>query len=1515
MQSTFDGERMNNDFPVPLSKQNKPVGAVMVVGGGIAGMQASLDLADSGFKVYLVEKEPAIGGHMAALDKTFPTNDCAMCTISPRLVTTAGHRNITVMTDTELLKLDGEAGHFTATVNHKPRYIDTTKCTACGDCAIVCPITVTDYFNGDLSQRKAAYKLYPQAVPNAFAVEKKGVAPCRDACPAGQRAQGYIAMIREGRYAEALRVIKEDNPFPGICGRICNHRCETACNRNLVDDPISIAALKRFVTDTVYAEPYVAPQPAARKFDERVAIIGSGPCGLTAAKDLVLAGYGVTIFEALPVAGGMLRVGVPEYRLPSWIVNREIQEILDLGVELRLNTPVDSLDNVFAQGFSSVLIAVGAHEGKKLPIPGADHPDVLVNTIFLRDVRMNNGPDLKDRHVLVLGGGNVAMDCARTALRLGAKKVDMAFLESRETMPAHEDEIAEAEEEGITFYPSRSFTRVLSENGKISGVEAVYVSFMKFEADGSLTLETVPNTEHTLDCDMVIFAIGQRAGLAFIPEDGGVGITRQRTIAVNPNTFATSRPGVFAAGDATTGTAFVIDAVAAGHKAADNLHKYLRGENIELRSHADLPVVKMNPTEVAEKIRRGEIKVQPRIKMQALNPETRTSTFEEVNRGFTEEEARLEALRCLQCGVCSECLACYYKCAAGAIDHNQIARTEKIEVGAVIMASGFELYDAHLSGEYGLGRYPNVVTSQQYERILSPSGPYSGHLKRPSDGQEPKRIAWIQCVGSRRADRNWCSAVCCMYATKQTIITQEHAPGTECTVFYIDFRAYGKGFDAYFERARSSGVRYVRVMPSTIKQRAATGDLEIQYALPDGRLLTETFDMVVLSVGLQAPRGMLHLSEELKLNLTPDGFCKTTNLSPLNTSREGVYVCGPFAEPKDIPETVMSASAAAARAMTLLAEGRHTLVAPKVYPPEIDVTAQEPRVGVFVCHCGTNIAGIVDVAAVTDYARSLPNVVVADHTLFTCSTDSQAKIQAAIKEYNLNRVVVASCTPRTHEPLFQNAIREAGLNFYLFELANIRDQCSWVHRDHPAAATEKAKDLVRMAVTKVRMVEPLQRKSLEFNHDALVIGGGVSGMTAACELAEQGFKVSIVERAAELGGNMRHLHFLLSHAEPQTLLMKLVEKTINHPNIQTFLNAEIVSFGGSLGKFKTTIRPHPLAPSPKGDGESVDEIVINHGVVIVATGAQPYQPTEYLYGQDPRILTQLELEEQIANQQSQIKNLKSIVMIQCVGSRNAERPYCSRLCCGQAVKNAMEIKKLNPQTEVYILYRDMRTYGLMESFYRQAREAGITFLRFDAERPPEVRADGSLQVTVHDEMLDAYVALEADRVVLSVAVIPRDDSDELAKLLKVPRTSDGFFQEAHLKLRPVDFASDGIFLCGMAHYPKKALTESVTQALAAAGRAATVLSNRTIEIEPIISHVNNEKCDGCAYCVDPCPFKAITLVEYQNEAGQTKKRVVVDETVCKGCGTCQATCPKGAIFVWHFKLDYLRAMTMAALGK
>ncbi|MFQ5408778.1 MAG: FAD-dependent oxidoreductase, partial [Anaerolineales bacterium] len=696
-----------------------PTGAALVIGGGIAGMQASLDLAQQGFKVYLAEVKSAIGGHMAQLDKTFPTNDCAMCTISPKLVDVGRHLNIEILTNTEVLAVEGEAGHFTARLRRNPRYIDAAKCTACGECAAVCPIDIPSKFDAGMAQQRAAFKLYPQAVPNAYAIDKRGVAPCRDACPAGQRAQGYIALIQAGRYADAMRTIKEDNPFPGICGRICNHRCELACNRNLVDEPLNIHLLKRFVADWAYARPREPVEPVPQTRSQRVGIIGAGPCGLTAAQDLVRQGYGVTVFEALPVAGGMLRVGVPEYRLPSAIVDREVQDIVDLGVDLRLNTRVTDLNSLFdVEGCDAVLVAAGAHEGKKLPIPGADLPEVLVNTEFLRDVRLAVSPEIKGRQVLVLGGGNVAIDCARTAVRLGAASVSMACLETRDALPAHQWEVEAAEEEGVVLYPARSFTRIESDAaGHVSGVECVNVTFMEFDAEGRLTLETEPGSEHVLPCDVVIFSIGQRAGLAFIPDDAGIAITPQRTVAVNPNTYATERPGVFAAGDATTGTSFVIEAVAAGHQAAAAIHTYLSGE--ALQPAPDLPVVKMTPAEIERRMAQGEFQPAARVPTPMLPVAERRDSFAEVELCYTEEQARAEAGRCLSCGVCSECLCCVVVCGVDAIDHNQVERIEEIEVGAVILAPGYQTYNAEHSAEYGLGRYPNVVTALQYERMLS----------------------------------------------------------------------------------------------------------------------------------------------------------------------------------------------------------------------------------------------------------------------------------------------------------------------------------------------------------------------------------------------------------------------------------------------------------------------------------------------------------------------------------------------------------------------------------------------------------------------------------------------------------------------------------------------------------------------------------------------------------------------------------------------------------------------------
>ena len=607
------------------SMNGEPTGAVMVVGGGIAGMQASLDLADQGFKVYLVESQSAIGGKMAQLDKTFPTNDCAMCTISPKLVETGRHPNIELLTDSEVLDIVGEVGNYTVEVKHHPRYIDTDVCIACGDCATVCPIVIPDEFNEGLAHRRAAFKLYPQAVPNAFAIEKLGVAPCRDACPAGQRAQGYIALIGEGRYDDAMRVIKLDNPFPGICGRICNHRCEIACTRGRVDEPINIRALKRFVTDKVYAEPRRPVEPVPRIHDESIAIIGAGPCGLTAAQDLAMAGYAVTVYESMPVAGGMLRLGVPEFRLPSEVVEREVRDIVDLGVRLELNHTVDNLDDLFEAGHDAILIAVGAHEGIRLPIPGADLPGVLINTRFLRDMRLGHYDDEADadvpplgEKVLVLGGGNVAIDVARSAVRLG-RDVHMACLEGRDEMPAHPWEIEAAEAEGITVHPGRTFEQILSDDeGNVTAVECRRVASFSFGDDGRLSVTTVDDSLHVLECDTVIFSVGQRAGLAFIPDDAGVGVTRQNTISIDPHTLAASRPGVFAAGDSVSGTSFVIEAVDSGHKAAASLIRYLQGEDLEPPPPPEVPVARPTDEELARRVASGRIERRPRVPLPEL---------------------------------------------------------------------------------------------------------------------------------------------------------------------------------------------------------------------------------------------------------------------------------------------------------------------------------------------------------------------------------------------------------------------------------------------------------------------------------------------------------------------------------------------------------------------------------------------------------------------------------------------------------------------------------------------------------------------------------------------------------------------------------------------------------------------------------------------------------------------------------------------------------------------------------
>ncbi len=1486
------------------------VGAVLVAGGGIGGMQAALDLAHAGFKVYLVEQEPAIGGTMALLDKTFPTNDCAMCIMSPKLVDCGRHLNIEILTMAELERVEGEAGRMVARVRQRPRFVDLDRCTGCGDCAEACPIIRPDEFNAGLSERKATYKLYPQATPNAFAIEKRGTAPCRSACPIHQRAEGYIALIHEGRYTEAYRTILEENPFPAICGRICNHLCETECSRRKVDEPIAIMRLKRFAVDWAWEhdQEEAARQPIRERFAAerppeppgRVAIVGAGPAGLTCAQDLNRLGYQVTVLEALPVAGGMMTVGVPAYRLPRDLIQREIDAIIEEGVDLRLNSPVHDLDALFEEGYNAIFVAIGAHKGRSLRIPGADLPEVYLNADFLRETALGNPPEIAGKRVLVLGGGNVAMDCARTAIRLGAAKVMAACLESCDLLPAHPWEVEEAREEGLELFDARTFLEIVAQEGHVGGVRCAEVNFRGFLPDGRPDMDIVEGSEHIIEADVVIWAIGL-APESDLVASSGIERRRNGTLVVDPETMMTTRQGIFAGGDVVTGTSFVVDAIAAGHKAARCIDRYIRGEagvpEPILQPEADL-----SEAEIQARLERGTITPQPRVADNLLPAAKRVHSFAEVYRPMSEEEARAEAARCLQCGLCSECLACLYACKADSINHEMAEQTLELEIGAVILTPGVETFDPALKEEFGYGRYPNVLTSIEFERMLSASGPFAGHIRRPSDGQEPRQVAWIQCVGSRDSacEQNYCSSVCCMYATKEAIIAKEHLATIEPTIFFLDIRAFGKGFEAYYEAARKEhGIRFVRSFVSSVKEDPQSGDLRITYAQADGTVVEEQFDLVILSVGLVPPAGVRDLAGRLGVDLNRYGFARTDEFAPVETSRPGVFVAGAFRSPKDIPETVVEASAAAAAAARLLAPARGTLTRTKTYPPEVDVRFEPPRVGVFICHCGINIGGVVNVPEVVEYARSLPGVAHAEHNLYTCSQDTQQAITERIIEHRLNRVVVASCTPRTHEPLFQDTIREAGLNPYLFEMTNIREQDSWVHKEVPATATAKAKDLVSMAVAKAQRLRPISRPAIEIEHSALVLGGGLSGMVAALTLADQGYPVILVEREEALGGHLRHIHSTLYGNSPQRLLQGLEERVRQHPAIQVHTGSDLLEVGGYVGRFSSRLHH-------RAEGRVKE---VTHGVIVVATGAEAYEPApgEYGYGHE-RVLTQRQLEEALHNDPAKVLpdgQSRSIVMIQCVGSRNEEHPYCSRLCCGHAVKNALRIKQVSPQSRVTVLFRDVRTYGFQEEYYEEARRAGVVFLEYDPEDPPVVVTEGERPaVQVRSPGLEP-LTLPADLVVLSSGIVPREENEVLAQMLKVPLNQDRFFLEAHVKLRPLDFAADGIFLCGLAHSPKP-IEDAIAQAQGAAIRAATILSKERLEGQAIVARVNPRLCKGCGLCVQVCPYDARVLNE------ETRIAEVI-EVLCQGCGACAVACPSGATEHLGFEKVQIYAMIDEAL--
>ncbi len=850
-----------------------------------------------------------------------------------------------------------------------------------------------------------------------------------------------------------------------------------------------------------------------------------------------------------------------------------------------------------------------------------------------------------------------------------------------------------------------------------------------------------------------------------------------------------------------------------------------------------------------------------------------------------------------------KCNICVGVCKNEAIDLNQKEETLVVNVGALIMSPGFEVFNPGLRNDYGYGIMKNVVTSLDFERILCSTGPYDGEIRRPSDMKHPHRIAWIQCVGSRQVNdggNSYCSGVCCAYTQKQVILAKDHHADIQATIFHNDVRAFGKDFERFYQRAENlPDVKFIRSYVSIGKEIPETNNVTIRYSTVDEGVKEEEFDLVVLAVGMTPPSDVEEMADTFGIELNDHKFCKTNPVNPIETTRPGIFVSGAFMGPVDIPESVMGASGADALCSQLLAYRRGDLARDRVYPQERDVSQEEPKVGVFVCHCGANIGRVVDVPAVVEYASTLDNVAHAQESLFACSTDNAQQISNTIREKGLNRVVVAACTPRTHEPLFRDTCREGGLNQYFYEMANIREHCSWVHSKESDKATQKAKEIVRMAVRRSTLLEPLQEFELPVNKTGLVVGGGLAGMTSALSMANQGLKVHLLEKEKELGGMARRIHTTLEGVAVQPYLDDLIRKVYQHPLVSISHESTITDVSGYIGNFVTTV---------KTEGRVKE---IKHGAAILATGADEYKPTEYLYGQNDQVLTQLELENRIVKGNDAIAQAKSLVMIQCVGCRQEDKNYCSRICCSHAIKNALKLKEVNPLMDIYILFRDMRTYGFREDYYRKASDKGIRFIRWEPEDKPRVEAleengKSVLRITVPDHVLGKRLELDADFLALSVAVVPSEASMEVARLFKVAMNPDGFFQEAHVKLRPVDFAAEGLFLCGIAHYPKH-MTETITQAYGAAGRAIGILTKDSVVASGAVCEVNESACEACGACISVCNYDAITF--HDTPKG---KKATVNPILCKGDGLCNTKCPTGAISLKHFTNEEIMSQIDAA---
>ena len=868
---------------------------------------------------------------------------------------------------------------------------------------------------------------------------------------------------------------------------------------------------------------------------------------------------------------------------------------------------------------------------------------------------------------------------------------------------------------------------------------------------------------------------------------------------------------------------------------------------------------------------------------------------------------------------CDECGKCVEVCPSQAINLNEQPLLMTVEVGAIILALGFQEYDPTEMEELGYGRYPNVLHAMHYERLASRSGPSEGIVLRPSDNERPRSIAWLQCIGSRDQNNAYCSSICCMYATKEAMLAKQRlGEEIECRIFVMDERAFNKEYSTYFARARERhGIKYSRCRVSAMHEDPANQDLILEYADPNGQLEREHFEMVVLATGLQPPSTAQSLAEILDIELDEHGFCQTDKFTPLQSTRPGVFVCGAFNSPKEIVETIIDASGAAGEVMRLLNDRLNThpytrewpFLTTQELPPEREIAAEAPRIGVFSCTCGGTISEAIDLYRIAQQASHWPGVVLSQMINYACFPESLDQIKQQINAFNLNRIVIAACSNRTHDPLFQRTMLETGLNPYLVELVNLREQCTRVHRWQRELANQKAEELVRMGVGRVALSQPVHKKKHRCRSSALVIGGGVAGMTAALAIADSGYQVHLVERSEMLGGNLLNLYYVAEGYNPQRLLRDLVNRVRSHQRIITHTRSELTSHSGHIGFFQTELQTR------RNNGD-VENVQLEHGVTIVATGA--IEARQHPLPNFPQIITQRELEEKFIHHPEEITNLNHVVMIQCVRPEGTP-DYCSRVCCTNTMKNAIRIKLVNPNCQVTVLYKNIVTYGFREEYYTEARRHGVLFVRYTDEEPPQVIYDHDydrVKVRVKDLSLNRWLTLNADLVPLSMSVTPPDGTRRLAQMLRLPLSSEGFFEEAQLKLRPMDFMREGIFLAGMAHYPKF-IEESISHALAAAARALTLLSQGgSLHLGGVVAVVDPEKCVGCLTCTRTCPFGIPQVIQQEGRSGVGKLggAAFIDSAQCQGCGTCTSECPANAIQLVNYTDDQIMLRSIGGLG-